>query len=104
MARRTFPPSSYDERRVKKREKKMRGGGRDPDESERRGGMGGRLLLFCLLEFSQRRNVELCVTPLAHPKKVKKSSSAFGQRTRTFSMSTHAAYLQLHKPMILAKC
>lgn len=41
MARRTFPPSSYDERRVKKREKKMRGGGRDPDESERRGGMGG---------------------------------------------------------------
>lgn len=72
MARRTFPPSSYDERRVKKREKKMRGGVRDPDESERRGGMGGRLLLFCLLEFSQRRNVELCVTPLAPSQKSEK--------------------------------
>lgn len=72
MARRTFPPSSYDERRVKKREKKMRGGGRDPDESERRGGMGGRLFLFCLLEFSQRRNVELCVTPLAPSQKSEK--------------------------------
>lgn len=41
MARRAFPPSSCDERRVKKREKKMRGGGRDPDESGRRGGVEG---------------------------------------------------------------
>lgn len=36
----TFPPSSYDERRVREREKgKKRGGGRYPDESEGRGGM-----------------------------------------------------------------
>lgn len=75
MARRTFPPSSYDERRVKKSEKKMRGGGRDPDESERRGEVGGRLLLFCLLEFSQRRNVELCVTPLASSQKSEKNQA-----------------------------
>lgn len=37
MARRAFPPSSYDERRVRAREKKKQGGGRYPDESEGRG-------------------------------------------------------------------
>lgn len=75
MAKRAFPPSSYDERRVRERKKRERGGGRDPDESERRDGMEGAFFCFVSCSLVRFENMKLYTTSLYHhPKELQNSS------------------------------